>query len=125
MTKKEHLYEAFGELVYVLAMADGQIQPEEKQQIKQILAGHAQGGAQMQWSFDYEAGKHRPVEELYQKVIDTCQEMGPDPEYTFLIDLLEKVAAVYAGKSRQEEQVISGFTADLLERFRKDVEAIG
>ncbi|MBV6440357.1 MAG: TerB family tellurite resistance protein [Haliscomenobacteraceae bacterium CHB4] len=123
MTKKEQLYDAFGELVYVLAMADGQIQPEEIQQIKQILEGHLQG-AQIQWSFDYEAKKHRPVEEVYEEVIDTCRQVGPDPEYLFLIDLLEKVAAVYAGKDRQEDQVIQGFTSDLIERFRKDLEAI-
>lgn len=123
MTKKEHLYDAFGELAYVLAMADGQIQPEEVQQVKQILEGHQQG-ASIQWSFNYEAGKQRPVEEVYQKVIDACQQIGPDPEYPFLIDMLEKVAAVYAGKSQQEDQVIKGFTTDLIERFRKDLEAI-
>ena len=124
MTKKEQLYDAFGELVYVLAMADGAIQPEEFQQVKHILAQHPQG-ADIQWSFDYEARQQRPVEEVYQKVIDACQAVGPDPEYPYLIDLLEKVAAVYAGKNQQEDQVISGFTADLLERFRRDVEAIG
>lgn len=124
MTKKEQLYEAFGELVYVLAMADGTIQPEELQQVKQILEQHPQG-ADIQWSFDYEARQQRPVEDVYQKVIDACQAVGPDPEYPYLIDLLEKVAAVYAGKSQEEDKVITGFTADLLERFRRDVEAIG
>ncbi len=124
MTKKEQLYEAFGELVYVLAMADGTIQPEELARVKQILEQHPQG-ADIQWSFDYEARQQRPVEDVYQKVIDACQEVGPDPEYPYLIDLLEKVAAVYAGKSQQEDKVITGFTADLLERFRRDVEAIG
>ncbi len=124
MTKKEQLYEAFGELIYVLAMADGTIQPEELARVKQILEQHPQG-ADIQWSFDYEARQQRPVEDVYQKVIDACQEVGPDPEYPYLIDLLEKVAAVYAGKSQQEDKVITGFTADLLERFRRDVEAIG
>lgn len=124
MTKKEQLYEAFGELVYVLAMADGAIQPEELQQVKQVLEQHPQG-ADIQWSFDYEARQQRPVEDVYQKVIDACQAVGPDPEYPYLIDLLEKVAAVYAGKSQQEDRVITGFTTDLLERFRRDVEAIG
>lgn len=123
MTKKDQLYEAFGELAYVLAMADGNIQPEELQQVKQILETHP-GGADIQWSFDYEARKQRPVEEVYQKVIDACQEVGPDPEYPFLIELLEKVAAIHAGKSAEENRVITGFTTDLIERFRRDVQAI-
>lgn len=123
MTKKDQLYDAFGELAYVLAMADGNIQPEELHEVKQILEGHPRG-ADIQWSFDYEARKQHPVEEVYQKVIDACQEIGPDPEYPFLIDLLEKVAAISAGKSPAEEKVISGFTTDLLERFRKDLGSI-
>lgn len=123
MTKKDQLYDAFGELAYVLAMADGNIQPEEVQQVKQILEQHPRG-EDIQWSFDYEARNRRPVEEVYQKVIDACQEVGPDPEYPFLIEMLEKVAAISAGKSPEESQVISGFTSDLIERFRKDLGAI-
>ena len=123
MTKKDQLYDAFGELAYVLAMADGNIQPEEVQQVKQILEQHPRGD-DIQWSFDYEARNRRPVEEVYQKVIDACQEVGPDPEYPFLIEMLEKVAAISAGKSPEESQVISGFTSDLIERFRKDLGAI-
>ena len=123
MTKKDQLYDAFGELAYVLAMADGTIQPEELAQVKQLLEQQPRG-TDIQWSFDYEARSRRPVEEVYQKVIDACQEVGPDPEYPFLIELLEKVASINAGKSAEEDQVISGFTTDLLERFRKDLEAI-
>lgn len=123
MTKKEQLYDAFGELAYVLAMADGTIQPEERQQLVELLEKHP-GGANIQWSFEYEADKQRPVEDVYQKVINACQEIGPDPEYVFLLELLEKVAAIHAGKTAEEDRVITGFTADLLERFRRDLEAI-
>lgn len=124
MAKKDQLYDAFGELAYVLAMADGNVQPEELQQVKQILESHPRG-ADIQWSFDYEARKQRPVEEVYQKVIDACQAVGPDPEYPFLIEMLEKVAVIHAGKTAEESRVITDFTNDLIERFRKDVEAIG
>ena len=124
MTKKEQLYDAFGELAYVLAMADGTIQPEELRQVKEILEQHPQG-ADIQWSFNYEAKHQRPLDEVYQKVIDACQAIGPDAEYPFLIDMLEKIAAVHAGKSREEDNVIKGFTDDLIERFRKDLNAIG
>ena len=123
MTKKDQLYDAFGELAYVLAKADGEIQPEELQEVKQILETHPRG-ADIQWSFDYEARNERPIDDVYQKVIDACQAIGPDPEYPFLIDLLEKVAAVHAGKSPEEEKVITGFVAELIERFRNDLGAI-
>ncbi len=123
MTNKERLYDAFGELLYVISMADHSIQPEEIEQIKQMLQQHPSGEA-IQWSFNYEARKQRPVEKVYEAVIDACQEVGPDPEYVFLIEVLEKVAAIHAGKSAEEEQVIQGFTNDLLERFRNDVKAL-
>lgn len=123
MTKKEQLYDAFGELAYVLTMSDGAIQPEEIEKIKSTLQEHP-GGEAILWSFNYEARKGRSAEEVYQKVIDACREIGPDPEYPFLIDLLEKIATVHAGKNEAEDRVISGFVSDLIERFREDVGAI-
>ena len=37
---QEKLYEAFGELLYVVAMADGMIQEEEIETLENVLSEH-------------------------------------------------------------------------------------
>ena len=48
---KEKLYEAFGELIYVVAMADGEIQDTEIVALKKLVSEHLLG-ADIKWSFD-------------------------------------------------------------------------
>ena len=96
MKSNEKLIEAFGELLYVLAMADGEIQTEELEVIQKRLADHP-WGKDIQWSFDYETKNKGDVEDLYQKVITYCEMHGPDPEYQFLLNLLHEVAEASAG----------------------------
>lgn len=123
MKSSERLYEAFGELIYVVAMADGNIQKEELQTIENRLAGHP-WGKDIKWSFDYEVKKSKPIDELYKNVLSYCEMHGPDKEYTFLMETLEEVAKASAGKIESEEEVIDDFTADLCKKFREDIERI-
>ena len=116
---KEKLYEAFGELIYVVAMADGEIQDTEIVALKKIVNEHLLG-ADIKWSFDYEARNKMNTADTYQKVLNTCQAYGPTEEYLLLIDLLEKVAAASAGIDEKEQQVINDFQADLIARFKGD-----
>jgi uncharacterized tellurite resistance protein B-like protein len=41
MDKTERLYDVLGEMLYVVAMADGVIQAEERQALKKFLSNHA------------------------------------------------------------------------------------
>ena len=116
---KEKLYEAFGELIYVVAMADGNIQDEEVAALKKLVSEHPLG-ADIKWSFDYEAKNEANVKDTYQKVLNTCQAFGPTEDYLLLIDLLEKVAAASAGIEEKEQQVINDFQTDLIARFKND-----
>ena len=116
---KEKLYEAFGELIYVVAMADGEIQDTEIVALKKLVSEHLLG-ADIKWSFDYEARNKINTADTYQKVLNTCQAYGPTEEYLLLIDLLEKVAAASAGIDEKEQQVINDFQADLIARFKED-----
>ena len=116
---KEKLYEAFGELIYVVAMADGEIQDTEIVALKKLVSEHLLG-ADIKWSFDYEARNKMNTADTYQKVLNTCQAYGPTEEYLLLIDLLEKVAAASAGIDEKEQQVINDFQADLIARFKED-----
>ncbi len=123
MTPKERIYDAFGELVYLVAKADGLIQPTEVEALENILRGHPKA-KQIKWSFDYERQHKNDLEGLYQKVIDRCRENGPDPEYQFLVEMMEDVARASAGIDKEEEGVIDGFVHDLTERFKEDIRSI-
>ena len=123
MGNPEKIYEAFGELIYVVAMADGEIQEEELAVIKSELADYKYG-EQILWSFNYEKEKKNPIEDTYKKVITCCEAHGPEREYQYLINLLEKISKASAGMDDNEAKAISSFRADLIERFIKAAERI-
>lgn len=117
------LYEVFGELLYVLAMADGIIQEEEISTLKNLLANHP-AAADIKWSFDYEQKKGRSTDEVYAKVIDYCRFAGPSPEYQNMVDIMEAMAKSSAGIDKDEQKVMNSFSNTLLEQFKKDLETI-
>ncbi|MEM6800046.1 MAG: TerB family tellurite resistance protein [Bacteroidota bacterium] len=123
MASKVKLYDVFGELLYVLAMADGVIQEEEVEVLENMLAEHP-WGKEIKWSFDYEVKQGSSIEELYKKVILFCQDYGPDPEYQAMLDVMEKMAAASAGIDRSEKTVIDSFSKGLTERFKRDIEKL-
>ena len=123
MKSTDKLYESFGELIYVIAMADGAIQQEELDVIKEKLKNHP-WGEDIQWSFNYEVKKENDIEDLYKKVINYCEMHGPDEEYQFLLELVEEVAAASAGVDKDEQAVMDNFVKDLTNKFRTDIERI-
>lgn len=123
MQNTSKLYEAFGELLYVVAMADGKIQEEEIEVMKQKLADHP-WGEDIQWSFDYEVRKGNDLDDLYKKVINYCEMHGPEKEYQFLIDLMEEVAKANAGVDAEEQAVMDNFVRNLTNKFKADIERI-
>lgn len=123
MKDTDKLIEAFGELAYIVAMADGVIQKEEVEALERKLANH-KWGEDIKWSFDYEVKKQRDPEELYKKVINYCEMHGPDPEYKFLMEMLEDIAKASNGIDDDEQGVMSDFVQDLTDRFRADINRI-
>lgn len=118
---KERLYDAFGELIYALAMADGLIQPEEIQALDTILQGHP-WASQIKWSFDYEVNKGLDIKQVYKKALDTFTQHGQDKEYAYLIDVLQKVAKASDGIDVAEQEMIELFQKDLRENFIIEME---
>lgn len=123
MKNTEKLIEAFGELIYVVAMTDGAIQREELAVIEDKLATH-KWGEDIKWSFDYEVKKNRSIEELYKKVITYCEMHGPDAEYQFLLNVVEEVATASKVIDKEEKEIMDGFVRDLTKKFRSDIERI-
>lgn len=112
------LYDAFGELLYVLTKADGVIQDEEVKELQKILKAHP-WSKEIIWSFNYESKKDNDLEELYQKVLHACFDIGPDPEYQFMVEVLEAVAESSLGVVAEERALIDRFQHDLVAELKK------
>jgi tellurite resistance protein len=119
----EKLYETFGELLYVVAMADGLIQEEEVSALETVLAEHP-WAADIKWSFNYERKKERGVEEVYARVLDYCTYAGPSPEYQNMIEVMEAMAKASNGIDKDEQEVMNTFTNTLIQKFKNDIEGI-
>lgn len=123
MIEKEKLYETLGELLFVVAKADGIIQEEEKEVLTQMLEKHS-WAQEIKWSFDYESHKESAIEEVYNKVINACHSYGPSPEYEEFIKAMNLIAEAVDGVDKKEEEIINSFSKDLIERFQRDIERL-
>ena len=121
MEDKEKLYDAFGELIYAIAMADGEIQDEELTALQEILANHP-WASEINWSFNYETKKGDSVDEVYKKVVSYCQHYGPTEEYAEMLDVISKVAEASDGVDFDEEIIIESFQRDLIDYFNKELD---
>ncbi|TAF65963.1 MAG: TerB family tellurite resistance protein [Cytophagales bacterium] len=123
MRNKEKLYEAFGEMIYVLAKADGLIQDEEIAKLSEIVKQHP-WGAEIQWSFDYEKNKNHPTADIYKKALDTFHQYGACPEYQYLLEILDAIATASNGIDAEEKAVVEKFQQDFKQRLIADLEKI-
>ncbi len=123
MKETELLFEAFGEMIYVVAMSDGVIQKEELAVVEEKMQGHPWGKS-LKWSFNYEMKKSNSIEDLYKKVVFFCRDHGPDPEYDFLLDVLRDVANASSGIDEKEGEKIAKLSNELLDKFTNDLDII-
>ncbi len=116
MVSQTRLNDAFGELIYAVAISDGMIQEEELETLKQFLEDHP-WGKEIKWSFDYERKKGNALMDTYQKALDTLKEHGPHKDYYKLVELLEAVANSSNGFQKKEGQIISNLQKSLRSHF--------
>lgn len=123
MTDKEKLYDTFGELIYTIAMADGEIQEEEVQALHKILDQHP-WASQVKWSFNYERGKGNTIDQVYKKVLNICKKIGPSVEYAEMVDIMKKVAESSKGIDKYEQIIIDSFQQDLIDHFNAEIDKL-
>ncbi len=116
MVNKTRLYDAFGELIYAVAIADGMIQQEELNTLEKILEGHP-WAKEIKWSFDYERKKNHTLRDTYLKALETLKEYGPCADYKYLVEVLEKVAEAADGFTKTEGIIISNMQKSLQSHF--------
>lgn len=124
MATKEKLYNAFGELIYAIARADGAVQDVEEEALIKVLNNHP-WSKEIKWSFDYEACKENCVSDAYDKAMNIFKEHGPDPEYKFMLEVMTEVAEAFHGIVPEEKELIDRFKRDLKQKFLKDIEDKG
>ncbi len=118
MDIKDQLYDAFGELIYLMAMTDGALQDEEIKALQETLSKHEWSNA-INWSFNYESKRKGDLEDTYKKVLFACFDIGPNPEYTKMIEVMEAVAASHGETTKEERDLVDRFRNDLLTEFAK------
>lgn len=123
MFKEEKLYDTLGELLYVVAKADGVIQEQETQALENLLKNHLHEES-IKWSFNYEVSKETDIEDLYKKVMITCQKIGPSPIYAEFISSMTAIAEAANGVENSEEKIMNSFSKELIEKFKNDIENI-
>lgn len=116
MISQARLYDAFGEIIYAVAIADGLIQKEEVKVIEERLS-HFSWGNDAKWSFNWERKKETELKVAYLKALETLKANGPHPDYYELIDVLEDVAKASDGFEKKEGRVISIFNKSLRAHF--------
>ena len=117
---KHRLYKTFGELLYLVAIADGVIEPSEIEALDKILQGHPEL-EEIKWSFEYEMKNNDSVEYLYKRIIETYVDNGPDEEYEYFIKALNQLAAADGNIDHSESELIKNFSSDLIARFAADI----
>ncbi len=123
MSDKDRLYDAFGEIAYAIAKADGLIDQEEINKLTEIIDNHP-WASNIKWSFNYEWLRDEDAEVIYKKAITRCYDHGPSPEYKQFIDLMNEIAKASHGVDEKESAMIESFSKDLINQFMKDYEAI-
>ena len=117
---KHRLYKTFGELLYLVAIADGVIEPSEIEALDRILQGHPEL-EEIKWSFEYEMKNNGSVDYLYKRIIETYVDNGPDEEYEYFIKALNQLAAADGTVDQSESELIKNFSSDLIARFAADI----
>ena len=117
---KEKLFEAFGELLYLIAMADGVIQSDEHAKLQEILAGHP-WGREIKWSFDYERKKQANLDYLYRKTVEAISRHGQEEDCHFILQAMSQLAEASAGIDSDEEALIQKVAHDIALKFEADL----
>jgi len=116
MVSHEKLYDAFGELIYAVAKADGEVQEVEITALNNLTKNFA-GKYNIDFSFNYNLSKNKSVETAFKDAVQVCKANGPDPEYTLLLNIMVEVAKAFMGIVPNEKIILDNFVDELRTKF--------
>ncbi len=113
MINTDKLYHAFGELLYAISMADGDIQKSEKEAIIRALKGHDMVNVILNSINDQETRKIG-VDEAFRSALNTLKSHGPFEEYNDFYVILKEVAKSFEGIESGESRLLEIFNHEFL-----------
>lgn len=105
MVQRQELYAAFGQLIYTLAKADGEVQQEELEKINKLLVAH-QWSNDILWAFNRECAQKTTCDTTLAKSVAIFREYGPYYEYPYFFHVMEEVAKAYDGIVKEEQKLL-------------------
>ncbi len=117
---KSRLYDAFGEIIYAVAIADGDVSEKKLTTLKNALIGHPYA-EQILWSFCYEKSKGNKLNDAYKRSIQTLLDNGPHMDYVFLFDTLQQIANTNNRMNKKEGRVICSLEKRLMAHYREHI----
>lgn len=119
MDAKQHLYYALGALAYAVAKADGKVQREEREKVKQIV----ESGAEHAMDFGYtdiifqllqkDKAGFREVYVWAMKSFELGKYHLTEEMKNSFIDIIEQVAAAFPPTDPEELALITRFSTDI------------
>jgi len=108
---KAQLYNAFARLIYAVTMADGIVQKEEMDVIRKVVGEHPMMGYIDNY---FRIGDRKiSIIKAYYEVLTFIQENKPDPEFSFLLKILEELSKLSEGVHEDDENLMEEFIEDL------------
>jgi len=111
MANKEKVFEAFGELLYAVARAEGKVRKDTSEQLEALLEKYTWASDAI-WSFKYEKKRKNTFEETYEHAIDTFVAQGPMAEYETFFELLDEL-------SEESHQLLGSRGKKILINFKR------
>ena len=119
MNSKEELYDSFAELLFSIAMADGEIDEEETQELNRLIGNHPLRSRIDNLMKEHDEDSELSIVKSYKSTLSLCKQLGTDSEYAFLIKVLEDFSKVSKSEEDDEEEdlnevIIEGLKQQLL-----------
>jgi hypothetical protein len=112
--EKEELFNAFGELLYAVASADGSIQDEEKKLLMQLVSHHSYA-FDIIATFKSHVNSTHSIEEAYNNAIRTFKAYGYFEGYQEFQSIVEELALACNGITKEEKRILDDFIKELQE----------
>ncbi|MGB1205882.1 MAG: hypothetical protein ACPG5B_09560 [Chitinophagales bacterium] len=118
MTKKERLFDAFGELLYAIIHTNQNIKDKNTYlDITDKIARKYRITRHIDWTVNYERRNAHSIDNAYMRALMACRDNGPDPDYIDLFDLLQYTTNLNKNLTEKDIDLISGFESALKEIF--------
>ncbi|MFL0353197.1 alpha/beta hydrolase [Xanthomarina sp. GH4-25] len=121
MEETQILYRIFSRLAVALGVLNGLTLKEAKKLVRQQIKDHPFEKEIKVLINAVDKDEHENIEQLLDKTILVCEELGSNRNYITLETILEQIAATISNGHNQEEYK---YTNSIVERFKKEITLI-